>query len=480
MAGTLPLGSNLTSNSSNSATQQIADAYKATQKYRLDAIQKKADTVTAKQKMYNSLNSKMNTMVTNIDLLSASTANDKFKAKKVASSDVLTATATASADAVIGVSTLKVNKLAFNDRLISERVTLADPFGLPAGETKFDITVNGITKNVSITLDGTEDTDKALSKIAKAINLTTDVNVSASYVKDTSKTGRLVLTANNTGSDYKISFSDNAVFSKFGITKEALKSDSDRTVATSTKAGFSNAKASDLDAKAVLNGIEVVSSSNTLDNVLSGVKITLLKAQDSGVAEINLTTDTDTTAVKDLINPILASFNEILNLSNSDKNVRRNDSAVNTLSAILRALPSQKVSTVTPGNYEYLGNVGIKADKNGNLSVSDLDLFTKTLKVDANKVIELFTSSDGFVNKLNTAISSLKGDKGLIKSRTLSLSKEINNLTEKFSSTSSQIDRQSAAVKKQYESTLKTFLTAQSQFSSFSTISAASAGNANG
>lgn len=475
MAGTLALGSNLTSNSSNSATEQIATAYKATQKYRLDAIQKKAESVMAKQKMYNNLNSKMNVLVSSVDVLSASTAADKFKAKKVTSSNALVATATASGDAVIGVSTIKVNKLAVNDRLISDRVTLADPFGMPAGETKFDITVNGVTKNVSVTFDGTETTDTALGKVTKAINLVTDMGASASYVKDTSKTGRFVLTSSNTGSDYKISFSDNPVFAKFGLTNANVNPSETRTLATSTKAGYSNANSSDLDAKAVLNGIDVVSSSNTLDNVLSGVKITLLKAQDTGEGEVNLTTDTDVQSVKDFINPILSSFNDILNLSNSDKNVKRNDSAINTLSTIMRALPSQKVSTVTPGNYEYLGNIGIKADKNGNLSVSDLDLFTKTLKEDANKVIELFTSADGFVTKLNNAISNMKGDNGLIKSRTLSLSTEANTLNDKYSAASDQIDRQAAAVKKQYEASLKTYLTAQSQYSSFSSLSAAAA-----
>ncbi|MCX6148417.1 MAG: flagellar filament capping protein FliD [Candidatus Kapabacteria bacterium] len=468
MSDSLALGSNLSSNSSNSQTEQIAVAYRNTQKYKLDAIKKKQDTVSTKQKIYSNLNSKMNNLVSAIDNMSSSTASDKFKSKKVVSSNTAVATASASADSVIGVSSLKVDKLAVNDRLISNRLNLADSFGVDAGENSFEITVNGVIKKVSVTFDGSETNEKAFSKVTKAINLTTDVNVSASFVKDTSTTGRLILTSSNTGSDYKISFSDSSVLNKFGINNSDLNSSSNRSLASDKTAGYSKSNSDDLNAKAILNGINVVSSSNTLDNVLSGVKITLLKAQDASESEINLTTDIDTATVKDFINPILTSYNDILSLTKADKNTRRSDSGINNLSNAMRSISSQKVSSVTSSSYEYLGSIGIKSDKNGALSIADETLFTTALKEDANRVIDLFSSSDGFVSKVNSAISTMKGDEGLIKSRTLSLSTEANNLKNTLTSTTDQINRQAAAVKKQYEQTLKTYLQAQSQYSSFS------------
>lgn len=464
------MASSLGGTSSTSQTQQIADAYKKTQQFKLDNIKKKQTDLENTSKFFNNLNTKLNSIVSETDKYSADNIADKFTSKKVDVSDAAYATVTATKDAVNGISTLKVNQLATNDRLVSARNTLADNFGITGKET-ISFTVNSKTYSAEIDFTGNETNEQAMKKIANAINSIKDTKVTAAVIKDTGTTGKIVFTAGDTGEDFKLNFTDGNILQKVGITSAIVNpNNANRTASSSTGAGFSKANVADLNAKADINGIEITNSSNTLTDVLSGTTITLIKAQDSASQALNLTISEDFDTVKSFIQPLLNSYNELLNTSKGDKNVRRSEPSVTSLSSTLRSLTSAFMGTDSSGSNLYLSSIGIKADKNGNLSISDTDLFKKVLKESPEKIQSIFTAPDGFVKKVSTAISTLKGDAGIIKSKTLSISKQITDIKDKYNKTSDLIDKQAENTKKQYENTLKVYLEAQSQYGSASSL----------
>lgn len=464
------MASSLGGTSTASQTEQIADAYKRTQQFKLDNIKKKQTDLENTSRFFNTINTRLNSIVSEADKYSADNIADKFTSKKVDVSDATYATVTATKDAVNGISTLKVNQLATNDRLVSARNTLADNFGITGKET-ISFTVNSKTYSAEIEFTGNETNEQAMKKIANALNSIKDTKVTAAVIKDTGTTGKIVFTAGDTGEDFKLNFTDGNILQKVGITSAIVNPNSaTRTTSSTTGAGFSKGNVADLNAKADINGIEITNSSNTLTDVLSGTTITLIKAQDTASQALNLTISEDFETVKSFIQPLLNSYNELLNTSKGDKNVRRSEPSITSLSSTLRSIASSSMGADTSGTTLYLSTIGIKADKNGNLSISDADMFKKVLKESPEKIQSIFTGENGLVKKITTAISTLKGDSGIIKSKTLSISKQISDMKAKYDSTSSLIDRQAENTKKQYENTLKVYLEAQSQYGSASSL----------
>ncbi|GEM_PF-3183365 len=464
------MASSLGGTSTSGQTQQIADAFKRTQQFKLDSIKRKQTGLENTSRFFNTINSKLNSVISETDKYSADNISDKFSSKKVDVSDASYASVSATKDAVNGISTLKVNQLATNDRLVSARNTLADSFGITGKET-ISFTVNSKSYSAEIEFTGNETNEQALKKIASALNGIKDTKVTAAVIKDTSTTGKIVFTAGGTGEDFKLNFTDGNILQKVGITSAIVNpSVASRTASSTTSAGFSKANVADLNAKADINGIEITNSSNTLNDVLSGTTITLIKAQDATSQSLNLTVSEDFDTVKSFIQPFLNSYNDLLNTSKGDKNVRRSEPSITSLSSTLRSLASSSMSTDSSGTSLYLSSIGIKADKNGMLSISDTDLFKTVLKDNPDKIKSIFTDPNGFVKKVTTAISTLKGDTGIIKNKTLSISKQITDMKAKYDSTSSLIDRQAENTKKQYENTLKIYLEAQSQYGSASSL----------
>lgn len=470
----------LLENSSLTQTEQLVQAYRSTQQYRIDALNTKKSSLESKQVFYNNLNSRINSLKTNIDTMLASTAVDKFKAKQATVSDATFLSATASGTAAMGVNTVTVKRLATNDSLISNKLKLNEDFafGGASGEQSFDITINGSTKSVSVNLDGVTTNEAAMKKIVEAINNTDDVNVTASLIKDTSTTGRITLTSKDTGADNRILFTDNAALAALGFVTADLNSNGDeRVTSTNNSAGYRTAKHENLDSKININGIPVFRGSNTVDDALDGLTLNLLKTHDTDDAAVTITTGIGSKAVEDFVNSFLTSYNDLLRFVSSDKNTLRNDSAINTLFTSLRGLPStQIVSSEYPdNNLRYLSDVGIKAGKDGTLTIDDKDRFAKALKENPENVAALFTSSDGFANKIDAAIlplvggdvDNLDGTKrtidGLIKSRRNNLSSQIDSTVQRKKEVESRIDQQANTLRKQYESMLKIMYEMQGQ-----------------
>jgi len=458
------------SNQSNNQLDTLVNIFKQGEQPKLNAITTKRTSLERIQTFYNGINSRLNAIVSNLDTFNASNIQDRFRQKSVESSGAEFATASATGDAVEGLTTVRVNRLASNDLLVSSRVNLADEANL-SGTFNLKMFVGGEEKEISLELDGTETNEQVMKKLVSAMNEVEDINIVTSYVRDTSTTGRLSFTARNTGEDGRISFEDNAVFAAFGLNSAALNPEGEnRTEMNGTSAGFRMSTVTNLNSEAVVNGITVSRSSNTLDEVVPGLNINLLKTQSADNDEVRLTTDVNVRAVEQLIQPLLDNFNIMLNFLGTDNNIRRSDPGVNSLRSRMRELVSQRVTTAKEGNPEFLTHIGISADNRGNLRITDSAKLKELLAEDPSKVADLFTSEDGFVKKIENATSALQGENGSIRARTASLRTQIDGVQNRFNDTQKRIDRQAEALRKQYTSMLKTFLEAQGQFNSFSSF----------
>jgi len=454
------------SSASKSQADLLVEAYKRTQSGKLNQLKERKSSLEKKSSFFSGLRSKINSLMSQIDKFSTASAPSLFVTRKATSSDPSIVSASATGEALLGINTIKVNRLASNDVLISDRLTATDTFTVFGSNLSFII--NGKTVNVTIN-SGTSNED-ALKLIATAINNTSDINATASVIKDTSSTVRLTLTAKGTGADNKITFDDNGsgVLNALGFGNV----DPNASIRTPIQSGnqyahFRIAAVDELNSEAEINGILVTRSSNSLSDVIQGLTINLLKVQDQNSQPITLTTDVDTSAVQNLLNPLINAYNEILQFLNNNKNLLKDEPLLRNLISNLRVIPSQAVTSAQTGNPQYLNEIGIKTNSDGTLSISDTTKLSEALKSDYKKVADLFTSSDSFVNKLKNIVGLLSGDTNYITNKTQNVQKQIYEMQKRITDLEAKIEIQAESYKNEYFRSLEAYLKAQAQYTGF-------------
>lgn len=454
---------------------QLVDAFRQTQQSKVDQITQRTTNLENRRSFFNGLNTRLNALVSQLDKFTAEGASGKFDTRKIDTSDSDTLTATVSSKASVGLNTVKVNNIAYRDNLISNQLQLDQAFG--SGTFNFTISSGESTANIEIELDGDETNEEVMKKIASAVNSNDELDITAAYIKDTNSTGRLSFTSNNTGADNKVVITGDDALKTFGIHQSQLSNgDTGRTLVGDTSAGYKYADVVDLNSEIEVNGIKVQRNTNSMDDVLEGVTLNLIRPQDADSQEVILDTQIDVKAVEDLIKPLLTEYNNLLGFLNNNKSMQRSDPSVGSLRANIRGLASNQISSAQSDAPSYLMELGISVSSTGTLSLTDTEKLKNFLEEDPQKVADLFTSEDSFVSKISNTIANLQGDGGLIRSRTLSISDQIDYNKERTLELESRIDQQASALRKQYTSYLESIYEAQAQFNYLNTMPTSTGG----
>lgn len=460
------MGLNSVLASSQSQTDQLVEAYKATQQRSINILNDRRNLLQSRVSFYNTFSSRLNSLSSTIDKFKANDANDKFFAKTVSSSDATVATATAKSDAIIGPNSVKVERLASNDLLISNRLTLTNSFGEEAGAKTFEFTIGDTTKEVTVNFDGNETNEQAMRKIVQAINSTEDLDISASFVKDTAFSGRISFSSKNTGSENKILFNQSTVLDKLGLNPDTLMiNTNDRTLSTDTNAGYRRADAETLDSRFELNSIVIIRGSNQITDAIDGLTINLLKEQEEEDKPVSFNTTVDTKSVESFVKSLLTSINDVMSNINSNRDARRNDSAVANLFQNLRNVALTKFNESSEDGLQYLVEAGIKFDNSGFLVISDSEKFKSALEKNPQNIADMFIGENGIAKQVEELIKPFVGSGGLVSERSRGLKSQIDLTSKRLTDTESRIDSQADNLRRQYQNYLKLFYEAQNQSS---------------
>ncbi len=449
-------------------TDLLVEAFRRTQQKPIDDLNLRKNSLESRQVFFNSLRSRLEALSSSIDdFADSSESIDSFLAKKATSSDNSVATVAADGDAVVSVTTLKVNRLATNDILVSDRLNDGDASGFTAGSKSFDLTLDDETVTIAVEFDGTEDFETALEKIADAVNASEDISITAGVLRDTESTVRLTLTARDSGSAERIQFTDtDSVLAQLGIDAALTADPANRTAFSATDAGFLLTDSSELDAEFEVNGVTVTRGSNEVTNIINGLSFTLLKAQDSSDAALTISSDVNPDGVRSNVNPLLNNFNALLDTLNGSNSPLRSDFAVGNLRSNLRGVATDQL--LETGTFRFLSDVGIGFAADGKLSIDKLDALKDALVEDPSAVADLFAA---FSTRLDSALDGLLGEEGLIEARKDSLSTQIKNISQRVDTLESRVDVQSDSLRKQFEDLQLLFVQAQQQFSLISSFS---------
>ena len=340
-------------------------------------LEERKDNYQQKLEAWQEINSKLLSLKSTME--SMNEMNELLK-KAVSSTDTTVATASATSEAITGSYTVEVNQLALSDKQTHEGFVDENSTAVHDGPGDATFSYDYAGESYSITVAA----GTTLAGLAAAINNDIDnPGVTATILNDGSGTStayHLVLTG-ETGAS-------NAI--------ENISSTLDNFSSV-----FSETQTAQ-DAQIRVDGYPpdpdwILSSTNEITEVISGVTLNLISANPGETITISVTNDTD--AAKDKIQEFVDAYNEVIALINlktkydaetETTGILFGDSSVISIkndlqSAISSAIPGQ----LSNAPYSNLSAIGIESGSGGMLSVDDSKL-SDALEDNFTEVGELF------------------------------------------------------------------------------------------
>lgn len=367
-------------------------------------IQTRLSTVSQLKSLASTLEDKLKTL---------SDATNWSSAMAVSSSNSAAITATPGSNAVAGNYAIEVTSTAQSQTITSGRFGGTQPF---ANGGKLTISP-GVSGASAIPIDIPAGSN--LSQVAAAINKA-NAGVSATILND--GTGqRLVLSSTQTGTAHQFSITGEGDMS-------ALSYNTNDTSLVSSKTGEADSagvfKAA-VDAKAVVNGVAITSSSNIFDNVIQGLSFTAVAAGSS-----TLTVSTDTETLQKQVTEFVTAYNALNNLlttstkyeeSSKTAGIFQGDSSIVNLQNALRRTFAESVSTSPV--FQRLTDIGIDIKTGGTMSINETKL-KEGLQKNASEMAKFFAEgSDGFADKMLSFAKSIQDTGSILDTKSDALSK---------------------------------------------------------
>ncbi len=401
----------------------------------LNVIQDRQTAAQARSDAYGKLKASLETFQ---KAAQAVGKNDAFGAVAVkAGSEAISATA--GTTAIPGQYTIQVNQLASSQTLVyAGRADRTTDIG-NGGTLK--ITINGEEKSLDLSGKGT-----SLDKLVAAINADKDIGVNATIVND-----------GTPGSQYRLLLTSRETGEQSAVTNLAVDGNADLDTFLGYNGGGSTAGVTVQDAKnaeLTINGIAVTSQSNTIEDAIDGVKLTLNQTTPSATS-LNLTRDDSVAkkAVTDFVNAYNSLLGTVKTLTSYDVDSQKSsaltgDSLARSVQTRMRDALSNAIDSV---NGTTLSKIGISMSdfKTGELKIDDTAL-TKALSENLDDVKSLFTGTTGAGTLVDQAAETFTRSGGLFSISTDSLSKTISDLKKQYDTTSDRINQRMETYRAQF------------------------------
>ncbi|AGI23641.1 flagellar capping protein FliD [Pseudomonas sp. ATCC 13867] len=411
----------------NNIVSTLVAAEKAPKQNQIDKLSK--DT-TAKITALGSLKSAISDFQTALADLNKI---DKFQGRTVSSSktDLLAASGTAKAG--VGSYQVEIQQLAQGSKValgaVPSNGDQAATFGKGSLTIKLgDTALPAIEVNESNnTLAGLRD---AINKAGK------DEGVSATIVTD-AHGSRLVLSSSKMGDGKDISVavsgddgSGSASLNSLAFTPSAAPTDPDATdppVPSDPAAArmLSRAKSAEL----TIDGLKVISDSNTVENALEGVTLNLKGVTEAG-KPLSVGVSLDTDGVKDNIKKFVDAYNKLMGTIKEQTVVTKvgEDKAPvtgalvgdATVRSLLSNVRNELVATQGDGGVRVLADLGITTKQDGTLEL-DTKKLDKMVGSNFEDVANLFVGDNGLATRLTSTLKPYTDTGGVLELRNKAL-----------------------------------------------------------
>ena len=346
-------------------------------------------------------------------------------------------------DAQPGGYNVKVNNLATEHKILSQAFDADAALGegimtLTSGANSFDIEVSDTA---------------TLSEIRDAINDSSDNDsINATIITDDNGQ-HLVMSAKNSGAENEIKIeiadTDGNNTDVNGLSRLAFDS-----------AGVQNASEiiAATDASITIDGsLTVSSSSNEFAGVIDGITITAKKPHDTDddISDISVTENNNN--IKSGLSSFIASYNELLQLSNNLGASSADGVGVMAGDSLLRGVMSKLRSEITEsvdlgdGNSLSLSQLGVETDRYGVLTLNT-ETLDEQIDADVDLVQQFFVGDDdsGFAESFDELMSFYTDSDGIIQNRIDSKTNQLDDLDDQRLSLTSKMESLSSRLYAQY------------------------------
>lgn len=359
---------------------------------------------------------------------------DSFRAvtSSVTGEDI---TASADADAVPGRYEVEVAKLAKAQSLASAGVADKSEQLANAGTIT-------ITQGSADPLEVSIEDGSSLEDIRDAINSTKGIGVTASIVNNGSEY-QLVMTSKETGTESAVS---NIDVGATGLTQLSYDG-TDGTGMTETVTAE--------NAELTVNGIDITSQSNRLEEAIQGVTLDLVSVSEDGEPSVlNVALDSKTIggsieAFVDAYNSLQSTMDSLTsyNAESGSAGLLLGDTTTRNIETQLRNAMN---GVVAGGDIGMLSEIGIELQVDGKLEL-DSEKLDELVANDSAALSNFFggvDGEDGLADKLETSLKSMLDDKGLLDTAVSGLETSISSLEDRYDRT----ERSIAATMERYRS----------------------------
>jgi flagellar hook-associated protein 2 len=371
------------------------------------------------------------------DSLAALKTVDVFSARSATASAPEFFTASATTSAVPGSYDIEIGNLASAHQL----ATGAYPSGATQVVGTGTLTISVGTNSFAVSID---DSHKTLAQIRDAINSAPDnKDILRATIVNASDGAHLVLSAQAAGTANRIVVAPSG--GDGGLANLAYNPG---------LLGNYTQKRDALDAVLYVAGYEHHSTTNTFENVVDGVTITLLKDDaDADVTTHSLTVAKDTSGATTRIKKFVDAYSELATqiaaLRSYDPETKKagpllGDAMLRGIESDLRGKLTNVVSGLT-GNYQSLASVGVTTQKDGSLSLDSAKL-NAALAADFDGVAQLFGSENGVARRLASSLDAALATDAQINTRTRTLNAKSISLQKEQAS----LEARMAEVAKRY------------------------------
>lgn len=272
--------------------------------------------------------------------------------------------------------------------------------------------------------------DATLVEMRDALNeQLKDKGITANIVNNPS-TGKsqLVLSSNETGSGKDI-----IVEGSGGVAELSIDS------SNKAENGLAGSLAVAANAKFSIDGLQLESASNTIEDAIPDVTFTL-KGTTEANKPLTVTVGQDDKGVKEQLKKFVDSYNDFMKLSNKLTSVTKvgddkapvvgglvGDSTVRNLVNTMRSELGNVADN--SGELRVLADLGITTQKDGTLKLDD-DKLKSVLETNFDAVGKFFAGEDGLMSRMDNRISGYTGKDGIIGSRQKSLETTLSGIED--------------------------------------------------
>lgn len=444
-------------------TDDIVTKLMAVQRRPIVRLEKDKENEATRLKAYGQLNTRLDALKKAVDAMNITS---EVRTTKVTLSSESAFTATAS-NASPGSYSFTVAQLAQAQKDVSIGYTSKTSATFGTGT----LTVNG----KAITIDATNNSLQGLMTAINTQSVTTGVNATIINDGNAATPYRLILTGKDAATNFTVT---SALTGGLGVELDTTKTQDAQ------------------QAVIFLDNTKIVSNSNTIADVISGVTLSLNAASTksyAGTPELGvdswnwvdppkyvattMNVVADPSALKEKISTFVSSYNKVMEWINQGYDTKtatdatktddskeedilsdylRGDSTVRSVKQHLQSILTNSVNV--SGSFHVLSDVGITTNKNGTLNLSSSKLDT-ALKNDSEGMVKLLAgedTTDGVMKKFNSYLVDItSGTKGMYADKK-------NRYTTRVSRLDSQIAQKEMLMEK-FEKTMRTRFNAMEQ-----------------